>query len=91
MHRRTFLLRTGAVTISISGAFGDALAARSTPDRVGMGTVIFVWSHDLESHEEPYLQELRAGVKAAGAELINVQVDAERIAGWMLERVRANL
>jgi hypothetical protein len=34
------------------------------------------WSHHFESLDTPYLKELRARVKAAGAELINVQVDA---------------
>jgi len=34
------------------------------------------WSHHFESLDEAYLQELRSQVKAAGAELINVQVDA---------------
>jgi sugar phosphate isomerase/epimerase len=113
MHRRTFLLRAGGVMISVSG-FGAANAARSTADRVGMGTVIFrdrfeqtkpksvtvlgnpvtlldvpeyyrerfairnleFWSHHFESLEKPYLEALRASVKAAGARLINVQVDA---------------
>jgi sugar phosphate isomerase/epimerase len=35
------------------------------------------WSHHFESLEAPYLKELRSRVKAAGAELINVQVDAD--------------
>jgi sugar phosphate isomerase/epimerase len=34
------------------------------------------WSHHFESLEKPYLNELRARLKAAKAELINVQVDA---------------
>jgi sugar phosphate isomerase/epimerase len=34
------------------------------------------WSHHFESLEKPYLKELKASVKAAGARLINVQVDA---------------
>jgi len=34
------------------------------------------WSHHFESLEQAYLQELRARVKSAKAELINVQVDA---------------
>jgi sugar phosphate isomerase/epimerase len=34
------------------------------------------WSHHFESLEKPYLLELRERVKAAGAELVNVQVDA---------------
>lgn len=101
--------------ISVSAGSGRARAARSTDDRVGMGTVIFrnrfeqtkskgitelenpltllsvpayyrerfnirnleFWSHHFESLENPYLLELRARVKAAGAELINVQVDAD--------------
>jgi len=33
------------------------------------------WSYHFESLEKPYLQELRKRVKAAGAELTNVQVD----------------
>ena len=35
------------------------------------------WSHHFESLDKPYLDELRARVKAAGAELINVQVDGD--------------
>ena len=34
------------------------------------------WSHHFESLDRPYLEELRDRVQAAGAELINVQVDA---------------
>ncbi|HEU4780058.1 MAG TPA: TIM barrel protein [Steroidobacteraceae bacterium] len=34
------------------------------------------WSHHFESLEKPYLKELGARVKAARADLINVQVDA---------------
>jgi sugar phosphate isomerase/epimerase len=34
------------------------------------------WSHHFKSLDEAYLKELRSQVKAAGAELINVQVDA---------------
>ena len=34
------------------------------------------WSHHFESLDKPYLVELRDRVKVAGAELINVQVDA---------------
>ena len=34
------------------------------------------WSNHFESLETAYLKELRARIKAAGAELINVQVDA---------------
>jgi hypothetical protein len=33
------------------------------------------WSKHFESLEKPYLDELRARIKAAGAELINIQVD----------------
>ena len=40
MHRRTFLIRTGGLMISVAG-LGAAHAARSATDRVGMGTVIF--------------------------------------------------
>jgi sugar phosphate isomerase/epimerase len=113
MQRRAFLVRTGGLIISISG-LRAAHAARSTDDRVGMGTVILrnrfeqtkpkavstlsnplrlldvpsyyrerfdignleFWSNHFESLEKPYLKELRARVKAAKAELINVQVDA---------------
>jgi sugar phosphate isomerase/epimerase len=35
------------------------------------------WSHHFESLETAYLEQLRARVKAAGAELINVQVDGD--------------
>jgi sugar phosphate isomerase/epimerase len=113
MHRRTFLLRTGGLMISVSVGSGTARAARSATNRVGMGTVIFrnrfeqtrpkgitelenpltllnvpayyrerfairkleFWSKHFESLETPYLKALRDRIKAAGAELINVQVD----------------
>ena len=112
MQRRSFLVRTGGLMISVG--LSPVLAARSADDRVGMGTVIFrnrfeqtkpkgipelkdpltlltvpayyserfdirkleFWSHHFESLETAYLEELRERVKAAGAELINVQVDA---------------
>lgn len=45
-------------------------------ERFGIRNLEF-WSHHFESLENPYLLELRARVKAAGAELINVQVDAD--------------
>jgi sugar phosphate isomerase/epimerase len=35
------------------------------------------WSHHFESLEKPYLSQLRDRVKASGAELVNVQVDAD--------------
>jgi sugar phosphate isomerase/epimerase len=113
MHRRSFLIRTGGLLISIGAGQGALRAAGSADDRVGMGTVIFrnrfeqtrpktvpkiehpltlrqvpayyrerfgirnleFWSHHFESLEKPYLEELRERVAAAGAELINIQVD----------------
>lgn len=101
--------------MTVSAGIPAALAARSGPDRVGLGTVIFrnrfeqtrpksaaapgsmlrlidvpayyrerfairhleFWSHHFESLDKPYLEELRARVKGAHAELINVQVDAK--------------
>jgi sugar phosphate isomerase/epimerase len=44
-------------------------------ERFGVRNLEF-WSHHFESLEKPYLMELRGRVKASGAELINVQVDA---------------
>jgi sugar phosphate isomerase/epimerase len=44
-------------------------------ERFGVSRLEF-WSHHFESLEKPYLEQLRARVKAAGAELNNVQVDA---------------
>jgi sugar phosphate isomerase/epimerase len=114
MHRRTFLIRAGGMTLSIA-AGSAAFATTVPPDRVGMGTVTFrdrfeqtrpkslakienpltllevpayyrqrfnvrnleFWSHHFESLETAYLEQLRARVKAAGAELINVQVDGD--------------
>jgi sugar phosphate isomerase/epimerase len=114
MLRRSFLVRTGGLAISVTAGMNAALAARAQPDRVGMGTVTFrnrfeltrpknvavlsnaltlrdvpayyrerfglrnleFWSHHFESLEKPYLEEVRGRVKAAKAELINVQVDA---------------
>jgi len=43
-------------------------------ERFGVRNLEF-WSHHFESLDKPYLQELRDRVKAAGARLINVQVD----------------
>jgi sugar phosphate isomerase/epimerase len=114
MHRRTFLIRAGGMTLSIA-AGSAAFATTVPPDRVGMGTVTFrdrfeqtrpkslakienpltllevpayyrqrfnvrnleFWSHHFESLETAYLEQLRARVKAADAELINVQVDGD--------------
>ncbi len=45
-------------------------------ERFGIGKLEF-WSHHFESLETAYLVELRHRVKAASAELINVQVDAD--------------
>jgi sugar phosphate isomerase/epimerase len=111
MHRRTFLIRSGGLMLSVG--LRPAHAARDGADRLGMGTVIFrnrfeqtkpkgvteikdpltllsvpayyrerfgirnleFWSYHFESLEKPYLTELRERVKAAGARLINVQVD----------------
>lgn len=44
-------------------------------ERFGIRNLEF-WSHHFESLEKPYLSELRARIASAGAELINVQVDA---------------
>jgi sugar phosphate isomerase/epimerase len=57
----------------------DPLTLRAVPayyrERFGIRKLEF-WSHHFESLERPYLQELRARVQEARAELINVQVDA---------------
>jgi sugar phosphate isomerase/epimerase len=56
----------------------DALTLLSVPayyrERFGIRKLEF-WSKHFASLEKPYLVELRDRVKAAGAELINVQVD----------------
>jgi sugar phosphate isomerase/epimerase len=44
--------------------------------RFAIGNLEF-WSHHFESLDEPYLEELRQRIKAAKAQLINVQVDAK--------------
>jgi hypothetical protein len=86
MHRRTFLVRAGGLTISVASGLGIARAAHSAADRVGMGTVIFrnrfeqtkpkaVTELRNPSLEKPYLMELRARVETAEAALINIQVD----------------
>ena len=111
MHRRTFLIRTGGLMLSVSTGLCSAAAGRSVSSRVGMGTVIFrnrfeqtnpdheienrlslldvpayyrqrfdirnleFWSKHFTSLETPYLKELRGRIKAAGSELINIQVD----------------
>jgi len=111
MHRRSFIVRAGGLLLTVSA--GGAYGARSSRDRVGMGTVIFrnrfeqtkpktvtelrnpltlltvpayyrerfgirnleFWSYHFDSLEKPYLEELRGRVKAAGSQLINIQVD----------------
>src|SRR5690349_18080822 len=45
-------------------------------DRFGVRRLEF-WSKHFESLEAAYLDELRQRIKAAGAKLINVQVDAD--------------
>src|SRR5919108_559030 len=45
-------------------------------ERFGIRLLEF-WSHHFESLDKPYLEALRERVKAAGAQLINVQVDAD--------------
>ncbi len=113
MQRRSFLFRTGGLLVSLAASTSPVVAARSAPDRAGMGTVIFrgrfeqtkpkgveritnpltllevpayyrdrfgvrqleFWSHHFESLEPAYLAQLRARIAAAGAELINIQVD----------------
>ncbi len=45
-------------------------------ERFGVHNLEF-WSHHFESLDSTYLKELKARVKAAGASLINVQVDAD--------------
>jgi sugar phosphate isomerase/epimerase len=44
--------------------------------RFAIGNLEF-WSHHFESLDKPYLEELRQRIKAAKAQLINVQVDAK--------------
>src|SRR5688572_1146342 len=44
-------------------------------ERFGIRKLEF-WSHHFESLEKPYLTELSGRVNDAGAELVNVQVDA---------------
>jgi sugar phosphate isomerase/epimerase len=45
-------------------------------ERFGVRNLEF-WSNHFQSLESTYLQELRASVKAAGAQLVNIQVDAD--------------
>jgi sugar phosphate isomerase/epimerase len=115
MRRRSLLISVGSITLSVMAGLPRAYAARSSSDRVGMGTVIFrnrfaqtqpkgsgalenpltllevpvyyrdrfsirkleFWSNHFESLETSYLKELRSRVKSAGAELVNIQVDAD--------------
>ena len=115
MRRRSFLVSVGSMTLSVMAGLPRAHATQSSPDRVGMGTVIFrnrfaqtkpkgsgalenpltlldvpvyyrdrfalrkleFWSNHFESLETSYLKELRSRVKSAGAELVNIQVDAD--------------
>jgi sugar phosphate isomerase/epimerase len=59
-------------------SISDPLTLLNVPayyrQRFGIRNLEF-WSHHFESREVSYLRELRARVKAAGSELINVQVD----------------
>lgn len=113
MHRRSFLVRSGSLMITVAAGAAPVLANRNETDRVGMGTVIFrnrfaqtkpaavaelrdpltliavpayyrerfgireleFWSKHFESLEPAYLKQLKGRIQAAGAELINVQVD----------------
>jgi sugar phosphate isomerase/epimerase len=115
MHRRSFLVRSTSLAVTVAAGVHAAHAAPAAGERVGLGTVIFrsrfeqtrpkggvvpanpltlldvpayyakrfgvrnleFWSHHFASLEAPYLAELRARVQAAGAELINVQVDGD--------------
>lgn len=115
MHRRTFLVYTSGLIVSVALGPNAARATSSSNDRLGMSTVTFrnrfkqtkpagvsqlddelrlldvpayyrdrfgirnleFWGHHFESLERAYLNELRARVEAAGAQLINVQVDAD--------------
>ena len=45
-------------------------------ERFGVRNLEF-WSNHFESLDSTYLQELRASIKAAGAQLVNIQVDAD--------------
>jgi sugar phosphate isomerase/epimerase len=45
-------------------------------ERFGVRNLEF-WSNHFESLDSAYLQELRASVKAAGTQLVNIQVDAD--------------
>lgn len=58
----------------------DPLTLRGVPayyrERFGIRQLEF-WSHHFESLEGSYLAELRSRLQAAGAELINVQVDGD--------------
>ena len=56
-------------------------------ERFGVHNLEF-WSHHFESLDNTYLKELKARVKAAGASLINVQVDADYDLASMNEDVR---
>jgi sugar phosphate isomerase/epimerase len=81
--------RVGMGTVIFRGRFVQTRATPGAPlahpltllevpayyrDRFKVRNLEF-WSHHFESLEPPYLQELRARIAAAGAELINVQVD----------------
>lgn len=115
MHRRSFLLRTSGLLISVALGPNGVRAASTPTDRLGMSTVIFrnrfqqtkpaalaqikdeltllevpayyrdrfglrnleFWSNHFESLEPAYLKKLRASVNSAGAQLVNIQVDAE--------------
>ena len=62
------------------GKIKDELTLLTVPayyrDRFGVRN-LEVWSNHFESLERAYLEELRARVQGAGAELINIQVDAD--------------
>jgi sugar phosphate isomerase/epimerase len=61
-------------------AITNPLTLRDVPayyrERFSIGNLEF-WSNHFESLDTAYLKDLRARVKSAGAELINVQVDAD--------------
>jgi sugar phosphate isomerase/epimerase len=80
VHARSATDRVGMGTVILRRRFDEkTLRLLDVPayyrERFAIRKLEF-WSNHFESLEKPYLKEVRARVKAAKAELINVQVDA---------------
>jgi sugar phosphate isomerase/epimerase len=81
--------RLGMSTVTFRNRFKQTASGRQIQDELTLLNIpgyfrerfgvrnLELWSKHFDSLDKPYLQELRASVAAAGAQLVNVQVDAD--------------